>query len=79
MASFPIYHRDDYWKIWYKVYEDGIYRCAGVWWQDYKHKSSAVRRAKKQFGEPRIDSDGRVTSYEWFVSKTNPFGWKENK
>lgn len=73
MSSFPIIHKDAYWKIWFKRYVNGEFRGSGVWWGDYKHKSSAVRRAKKQFGEPRHSYDGEITTFEWFVSKTNPW------
>lgn len=72
------FHRVDYWKIWYEIFENGKMIGAGVWLQCYKHKNSAVRRAKKQFGEPRYNpiTDSTYT-YEWTVSQTNPWRREE--
>lgn len=75
MASFPIYHKDSEWKIWFKRYVDGEFRGSGVWWRDYKHKSSAVRAAKKYFGDRTGHFHDKTITYEWIVSKTNP--WEE--
>jgi hypothetical protein len=53
------------WKIWFQYYKDGEPTGAGVLIWQYAHKSSAVRRAKQQFGNnPNV---------EWHVSQTNPF------
>ena len=80
MANFPVYHRDDDWKIWFETYHDGEKIGAGVWLQSYKHKSSAVRRAKKQFNRQLIDySNGRVTTYKWTVSQTNPWSTESSR
>lgn len=74
MARFPIYYKDSDWKIWFKRYVDGEFRVSGVWLKGYKHKSSAVRAAKRQFDD-RQDCfyDGQITTYEWIVSKTKPW------
>lgn len=74
MGSFPIYYRDDYWKIWFETFKGTEKIGAGVWIQSYKHKSSAVRAAKRQFDRDYIDyRDGQVITHTWTVSQTNPF------
>ena len=56
---------DNKWKIWFKSYDcHGEQIGAGVLPYQYAHKSSAVRRAKKHFGNnPR---------FSWSVSQSNP-------
>lgn len=73
MASFPIYHRDDYWKIYFEVFRDGEKSGAGVYWKSYKHKSSAVRAAKRQFDRTIRSWDTSCLTYKWIVSQTNPW------
>lgn len=54
------------WRIWFKRFDkDGKCYAAGVTMEEYMHKSSAVRAAKKRFGiDPKT---------EWIVSKENPW------
>lgn len=74
MNSFPIIHKDDHWKIWFKRYVNGELRGSGVWIREYKHKSSAVRAAKRFYDHQFVDwSSGITTTYEWIVSKANPW------
>lgn len=73
MSSIPIMHKNDTWKIWFETFVNGEKRGAGVWIQEYKHKSSAVRMAKKHFNPPRTTHDGQTLTYKWIVSQTNPF------
>ena len=78
MGSILDYHRDDYWKIYFEVFSNGNKIGSGVWTQCYQHKSSAVSRAKKQFGEPRESPlTGETLTYKWIVSKNNP--WEEEE
>lgn len=73
MASFPIYHPENYWKIYYEIFKNGKIFNSGTWWKSYKHKSSAVRAAKQQFDD-RVDNsiDGEIVTYKWVVSQTKP-------
>lgn len=67
----------DYWRIWFKVYEDDKLVGAGVWHKSYKHKSSAVRRAKQMWGEDLYNPMTNTTiKRKWIVSQTNP--WSKN-
>jgi hypothetical protein len=53
------------WKIWYHKFDTyGNIIEFGVHNFEYKHKSSATRKAKKLYDK---------NNYEWIVSKTNPF------
>ena len=62
------------WRIWFEMYEDGKKIGSGVWHYCYKYKGNAVRRAKQQFGEPRINKNtGKTYTYKWIVSQTNPW------
>lgn len=74
MASFTYPYRDDAWKIWFKMYVNGEYRGAGTWLVQYKHKSSAVRRARMQYDRVHVYPEtGEIITYEWIVSQTNPW------
>lgn len=54
------------WCIWFKRFdENGKCYAAGVIMEEYMHKSSAVRAAKKRFS-----SDDSI---EWIVSQENPW------
>lgn len=54
------------WYIWFQMLENGSIVGGGVWSFDgYKHKSSAVRAARKRFGDKE--------KYKWIVAKENPF------
>lgn len=54
------------WYIWYQRFENGEHIGSGIWtFSGYKHKSSAVRAAKKRFGNPE--------KYKWIVAKENPY------
>lgn len=77
MGSFPIYHRGDYWKIYYEVFANGESVSRGTWHQSYKYKSSAVRRARLHF-DNRSDYNpmtNETYTYKWIVSQSNP--WAE--
>lgn len=53
------------WRIWFKRFdENGKCYAAGVAMEEYLHKSSAVRIAKKRF---------KGSSVEWIVSRENPW------
>lgn len=56
------------WKIYFNRYDlNGNFVGAGVHPQTYKHKSSAVRAAK------RIYDNSTISKYQWGVGVTNPF------
>ena len=62
------------WRIWFECYADGKSIGKGVWHYRYKYKCNAVRRAKKQFDTRRINKiNGKLTTYKWIVSETNPW------
>ena len=53
------------WRIWFKRFDkNGKCYAAGVAMEEYIHKSSAVRAAKKRFSDDSI---------EWIVSQENPW------
>lgn len=53
------------WKIWFQRLDAmGNPVGAGLLPYEYMHKSSAVRRAKRQF---------RTEAFRWIVSQENPF------
>lgn len=59
------------WRIWFKRFDkDGNCYAGGVSMEEYTHKNSAVRAAKKRFG---TCSD----EVEWIVSQENPWGVHE--
>lgn len=73
MASFPIYHPENNWKIYYEAYVDGEKQWSGIYWVSYKRKDSAVRAAKRVFNrEEMIMINGQRIEYRWIVSKTPP-------
>jgi hypothetical protein len=64
----------DYWHIWFEVFEDDKQIGRGVWYYPYKHKSSAVRRAKQMWSEDLYSPiTGTTIKRKWVVSKTNPY------
>lgn len=68
-TSINTFHPDpNRWKIWFEVFRNGRKTGSGIYHQDYKYASSAVRRATRLYGKPRGD-----VTYKWKVSKTNPF------
>lgn len=77
--SFPIYCKTGYWYIWYELYENDKKIVSGQYLHPgYKHKSSAVRAARKMWGLPRVDlMTGDIVTYKWIVSQTNPFSREE--
>ena len=59
----------DRWKIWFNRYDiKHNFIGSGVHPRTYKHKSSAVRAAKRIYGESQLNS-----IYQWGVGITNPF------
>lgn len=65
---------NDYWRIWFEVYEDGKLIGAGVWQQYYKYKQNAVRRAKQMWDKDCYSPITKTTIHrEWIVSQTNPW------
>lgn len=57
---------EERWKIFFNVYDiRGNFVGAGIHPQTYKHKSSAVRAAKRVFGESK--------THKWVVGKKNPY------
>lgn len=68
----------NYWRIWFEVLEDGKPRGKGVYFRSYKHKSSAVRRAKQMWGKDLYNPmTNTLIKRNWIVSQTNP--WKSNE
>ena len=62
------------WKIWFEVFEDGEKIGGGVWLKSYKHKSSAVRRARQRWGNDLYSPiTGTTISRKWIVSQSNPY------
>ena len=58
----------DRWKIWFNRFDaNHNFIGSGVHPQTYKHKSSAVRAAKRIYG------NATDFKYQWGVGKTNPF------
>ena len=54
------------WKIWFKRFDtNGRCYAGGVAIEEYAHKSSAVRAARKRFGNN--------ANVEWIVNQTNPY------
>jgi hypothetical protein len=67
---------NEYWYIWYKVFEDGKYVGGGVYPTAYKYKSNAIRRARQMWLTDTYNPmTGTVFSRKWYVDKTNP--WDE--
>ena len=63
-----------YWRIWFELYADGKKVGRGVWHQWYTYKSNATRRAKQLLGTERVNKHtGKVYTYNWIVSQTNPW------
>lgn len=64
----------NYWRIWFKVFEDDKEIGSGVWHQAYKYKSNAVRRAKQMWSKDLYNPmTGTTISRKWIVSQTNPW------
>ena len=65
---------NNYWRIWFEVFEDDKKVGSGVWHQVYKHKSSAVRRARQMWGKDfHNPMTGTTIRRKWIVSQTNPY------
>lgn len=63
----------DYWYIWFEILENGQTRGKGMYPRAYKHKSSAVRRAKQMWGDELTSKTGTFIERLWIVSQTNPW------
>lgn len=64
----------NYWYIWNEVFENGKSVSRGRYPRAYKHKSSAQRRAKQMWGEPKYDPIADITQHRiWIISQTNPW------
>lgn len=61
------------WKIWFRIYEEGKLTGCGASIREYKHKSSATRRAKQLYGGKPGTHTNAFISIEWVVSQTNPW------
>lgn len=59
----------DRWKIYITYYDpkDGHVTGYGVYPRDYEHKSSAVRKARQLFDDPKFAT--------WVVSQTIPWSF----
>lgn len=67
-----------YWRIWFELYEDGKKIGSGLWHQHYKYKGNATRFARKHFDGERVNKNtGKVYTYKWTISQTNPWRKKE--
>lgn len=63
-----------YWRIWIELYEADKKIGSGIWHQCYKYKANAIRAAKRQFGQERVNRNtGKNYTYKWIVSQTNPY------
>lgn len=68
----------DYWYIWYEIFEDGKSLGKGRYVTAYKHKSSAVRRAKQMWSADLYNPmTGTLIERIWIVSQTDP--WEEEE
>lgn len=57
------------WKIYYNCYDsNGNFKGSGIYFKTYKHKSSAIRAARKIY-----DDTTTGFKYQWGVGTTNPF------
>ena len=62
-----------HWRIWFELYEDSKKIGSGVWRQPYTYKQNAVRAARRIFGYEHVNKNtGKVYTYNWIVSQTNP-------
>ena len=61
------------WYIWFEVLENGKTRGKGMYHRAYKHKSSAVRRARQVYGTELTSMTGTLVERLWIVSQTNPW------
>lgn len=61
------------WYIWFEILENGQTRGKGMYHRAYKHKSSAVRRAKQMWGDELLSVNGSLIERLWIVSQTNPW------
>lgn len=72
MPSFPIFHPASDWKIYYEMYQNGVFLNSGTYWKSYKHKSSAVRAARNTFTPRCYPETGEIITYTWTVGQTKP-------
>lgn len=64
----------NYWYIWFEILENGKSLGKGLYHYAYKHKSSAVRRAKQMWSkELYIPMTGTLIERVWVVSQENPW------
>lgn len=65
---------NDYWCIWFRVYENDKFVGSGVWYTHYKYKKNAERRARQMWSKDLYNHTFNTTiRREWIVSKTNPW------
>lgn len=65
---------NDYWRIWFTIYENDKMIGAGVWHKAYKYKKNAERRAKQMWSEDLYYPMTNTTiRREWIISQTNPW------
>lgn len=71
---------NDYWYIWFEVFENGKKIGSGLYNQAYSYKHNAVRRAKLMWDKPFYDPMTNSTiTRKWIVSKTNPFEFERSE
>ena len=71
---------NNYWYIWFEVFEDGKKVGAGRYHQAYAYKQNAVRRAKKMWSQDQyIPMTGTTIKHKWIVSKTNPYEYERSE
>lgn len=69
---------DDYWRIWFEIYENDRLIGAGVWHQHYKYKKNAERRAKQMWSKDLYNPvSNKIIKRKWVVSQTNPWTKEE--
>lgn len=65
---------NNYWRIWFEVFEENKLIGKGVYHRAYAHKSSAVRRAKQMWSNDQYSPMTNTTiKRRWIVSQTNPW------
>lgn len=66
---------NNYYYIWYEVFVDGKSAGRGRYWNGYKYKKNAERRAKQMWGDGPFHDPmtGETIEHKWTASQTNPF------
>ena len=68
----------EYWRIYYEVYEDGKSVGRGVYPRSYRSKCYATHKARELWGDPVYEPlTGKTVTYDWVVSEINP--WKNER